>query len=295
MRKQSMHSRLKFIVFGAVVALMANAQAEAKTIKSMADFESDIKAYASANQDARVLVVFDIDDTLLESAEFFGGDAWYNWSRGKTMSDPNGQEIRIDDEDKMQCLFSKLGVMFDLARHHPTEKGISGIVARLQKSHDVMALTSRSPDYRGGTERELAAAKIDFSSSHLLPATHGRAYKFAAGGSSERKVSYVNGIVMSSGLNKGVILDDLLKNRLDTAREYDAIFFVDDGLNNVDNMSNHWADRDTSVFSYLYQGVDKSISKEDVEQARAARTEFNEFIEAAFKSRFDEFARGSCN
>jgi len=286
---------LQSILLSTALSFMANTQAASNTITSMDSFEKDIDAYVKENPNDKILVVFDIDDTLLESAEFFGGDAWYNWSRGKPMSDENGNEIRIEEHDKMQCLFSKLGVMFDLARHHPTEKGISDIVARLQKSHDVMALTSRSPDYRGGTERELAAAKIDFSSSHLLPETHGRAYKFAAGGSSERKVSYVNGIVMSSGLNKGVILDDLLKNRLDAAREYDAIFFVDDGLNNVDNMNNHWADRDTSVFSYLYQGVDKSISKEDVDQARAARSEFNEFIEAAFKSRFDEFAKGSCN
>ncbi len=275
-----------------LIAVDSLADATSKRISSLKEFSSDVESYSAQNPNSSVLIVFDIDDTLLESAEFFGGDTWYNWSRGREMVDGQGNPIVIDDSDKISCIFSKLGTFFDLARHHPTESGVAQMVAEFQKNYSVMALTSRSPDYRGGTERELQRASIEFAASHLLEPHQALAYTLPDSRGNQRKVTYQAGIVMSSGLNKGQVLDDLLSHKLE--RTYDTVFFVDDGANNIENMTNHYRDRDMIVTSYLYEGVDKSVTKEKIEQARKSRALFNQFLEAAFTSRYNEFAKGEC-
>ena len=269
--------------------------ASAKTIvyddvTKLQGVESDITKHVKNNA-GNILVVFDIDDTLLEANSFVGGDTWYNWQRGRSIEGTNGETIEIHDQDKMSCLFSKLGVLYELGAYHATEPEATSIVAALQNKIDLMALTSRSPGYRAATERELKKAGFDFARAHLLAKTHALAYKLNDGKSS-RDVSYQNGIVMSTGLNKGVVLDDLLM-RLN--RRYTAIFFIDDSRKNINNMDVFWQDKQTLVKIYHYTGVDKTLSREEIIQAKSAKQTFDAFISAAFPGRADQFAQGECN
>jgi hypothetical protein len=273
----------------------SGAQTSEKTIESMDEFNADVNSYAAANPDGKLLVVFDIDDTLLESEHFFGGDSWYNWSRGNPSKDADGKPLVIADADKIQCIFDKLGVFYEMSRHRATEHNVPEIVSSLQSRFSVIALTSRSPDYRGATERELEVAGIHFRNSHLLNSVQALSYSLNDSKGRSRALSFQNGIVMSSGLNKGVVLEDLLKQKLNRMDVYDAIFFVDDGRKNIDRMNEHWKNKSIPVFSYLYAGVDKRIEEKDIHQARESRKRLNDFLEVAFPSRFKEFSDGNCN
>lgn len=257
-------------------------------VNELSTIRQSAEAYA-AKEKGEILIVFDIDDTLLASDSFVGGDTWYNWQRGKVLKSTEEAEITIDDADKVTCLFSKLGMLYELGMYHATEPDAAGIVKYLAK-FDLMALTSRSPDYRGGTERELKRAGFNFKNAHLLTTSNALAYAFFDG-KSTRAVSYQNGIVMSTGLNKGEVLIDLLK-RID--RQYSAIFFVDDSRKNVVDMEKAWQDRSTDVRIFHYTGVDKRISPEDIHQAKVSRDALNIFISSAFPNRAERFATGSC-
>ncbi|MFT7687972.1 MAG: hypothetical protein ACI9FB_003330 [Candidatus Azotimanducaceae bacterium] len=250
--------------------------------------EAHIKKNTEKNAES-ILVIFDIDDTLLKSDSFVGGDTWYNWQRGKTLKSTAEGEVTIDDSDKVACLFSKLGVLYELGTYHATETDAVDIVGDLAK-FDLMALTSRSPDYRGGTERELTRAGFDFDGAHLLAKSEALAYTLFDG-KNTRPVTYQNGIVMSTGLNKGAVLIDLLK-KID--KEYASIFFVDDSRKNITDMEKAWRDSSSDMNIFHYTGVDKRISPEDVLQAKDSREALNAFIQSAFPSRASSFSDGSC-
>ena len=239
----------------------------------------------------KMLVVFDIDDTLLESCNFVGGDTWYNWQRGRSIESVQGGFVTIRPEDKFTCPFSKLGVLYEIGTYEATEPEAASIVTALQQKFDVMALTSRSPDYRAGTNRELKKAKFNFVNSHLLAKSTALAYSFHDGAST-RPITYQDGIVMITGLNKGVVLADLLR-RLD--RQYATIFFVDDSRKNIDDMDAAWRKGETLVNIFHYTGVDKRISPEDISQSRKAQATFNVFLETTFPDRYTAFIAHECN
>jgi hypothetical protein len=238
-----------------------------------------------------VLVVFDIDDTLLESNSFIGSDTWYNWQRGRDIEKVEGGTTSIDQNDKFSCLHSKLGVLYEIGSYHATEDNAASIVSQIQTKFDVVALTSRSPDYRAGTTRELTRANFEFYKSHLMPQSHSLSYDLNDGRRS-RPVTYEDGIIMSTGLNKGVVLEDILQ-RLD--RTYTTIFFIDDSKVNISNMIDTWIEKETMMVTFHYTGVEKKISEQDIRQSRKSRTTFNAFLEVAFPNRFTMLNEGNCD
>jgi len=258
-------------------------------VKNLAVIETAADKYMKQNDD-NILVIFDIDDTLLESSSFFGGDTWYNWQRGRPIEHVNRGIESIADKDKIRCIFKKLGVFYELGQQKPTQVDAADIVSRLQAKYDVLALTSRSPGYRPGTERELKRAHIDFSTSHLLPGVQTIAFDFDDNGRSAR-VSYENGIAMTSGSNKGLLLQDLL-GKLN--KSYSAIFFIDDGKRNIDNMQAAWQNNKTFVDIYHYVGVDKTISDSDMQLSRDAIAAMDAFVQIAFPDRYAVLATAAC-
>lgn len=258
-------------------------------VQSLSIMEAAANNYAKRHN-SNILVVFDIDDTLLESTNFFGGDTWFNWQRGTTVKHTSGHDVTIAAADEISCKFEKLGVFYELGRFKATETDAADLVVRLQSKFASMALTSRSPAYRSGTERELKRAGIDFSNFHLLPSPQTMSYNFNDG-QHTRRVSYENGIVMSTGLNKGRVLQDILKK---TKKRYSAIFFIDDGISNVRNMEAAWQNEKTTVDIFHYVGVEKIISDANMQKSRDASAALDRFLQVAFPDRYDDFSNDRC-
>lgn len=258
-------------------------------VKDLAVFERELKQYTANNQ-GKVLLVYDIDDTLMETVSFFGGDTWYNWQMGRAMQHENGSEVRISEEDVLTCPFSKMGVFFDLGEAHPVEKTTVSVVNQLQQEYDTLVLTSRSPDYRSGTQRILDGAGFNFVDASLLDKDQALYYQFDDG-KSTRGVSYANGVVMSTGLNKGKVLRDILRR---ANKRYDAVFFIDDSHNNIVNMQKEWQEDQTELFIFHYTHVAKVISDADVQLSKQAKAAFNQFIKTAFPARFEQFSNKQC-
>mgnify|MGYP003990120275 FL=1 len=259
-------------------------------IKELSAVKRAIEQHVKSDP-GNVLVVFDIDDTLLASRRFFGGDTWYNWQLGREVSHEDGSKVVITERNKISCIFAKLGTLYELGLYNATEPKAAEIIARLQEQYDVIALTSRSPDYRAGTERELQRAGFDMARDHLLVEDTAFAYRFDDG-RSKRPVTFQNGIVMSTGLNKGKVLTDLLKR---TNREYNAIFFIDDSRTNIVNMHEAWKDSETHVAIFHYTRADKTVNDEKLQQALASQRTFDEFLKTAFPERHASFRSGECN
>lgn len=172
-----------------------------------------------------VLIVLDIDNTILTSTTDLGSDVWYQWQTGKL-------EIKPTPSQKVTCLFEdSIGLLYELSPMTLAENNLDQTISTWQISgHPVVALTSRAPQYRAATERELIRNQVNLASSALVPTGQDTMIFREKKG---REISYMQGVMMTSGMNKGEMLQYLL-NKAD--REFSAIVFVDDSKKNIDNI-----------------------------------------------------------
>lgn len=233
------------------------------------------------------LVVFDIDDTLLTATEFFGSDKWYDWQRGRALS-PNGQPLVIDDADKVSCLFDTLGITYEIATNRPTQDNMATLVNQVK--NDQLLLTARSGAYRAATKRELSHNGLDFSDKAFTPADIGYHYDFTHNGRTAT-VTYVDGIFMVQGMNKGVMLLDLLTR---SGRNYERVLFVDDKTKNINNMANAMQTAGIDFYGFHYVKVDKTVSLAEVTQAQAAASDLTTLLNSHFSERAELINNGKC-
>lgn len=258
-----------------------------KDVKDLNSVKEHIKLGADTKKST--LIIFDIDDTLLEATNFVGSNKWYNWQRGKVVHDLNGKPFTIQNKNKFSCIFRTLGTMFELGTSQLTQQDAAQVVNEL-KPYDLMLLTSRTTKYREATERELNKNGINLSTKHLMKKNAVLAFNFDDQKRVAR-VTYENGIVMSSGLNKGLVLKSILK-KLD--KSYQRIYFIDDSPKNISNMEEEWQNNGVEVNILHYTRVDKSISKKEVKQSIAAKKYFDEFLSTAYPDRFNAFQSNQC-
>jgi len=237
------------------------------------------------------LVIFDIDDTLLASKYFVGSDKWYNWQRGRDMQDPKGSTIRIAETDKFFCLFDFLGTFFDLGDSLSTQPDASSVFNKIKKQPlNLLILTSRSPDYRGATQRELKQNGFDINGLHLMKNNLDLSFYFSEG-NRVATITYKNGIVMTAGMDKGRVLMALL-NKLDVRTQ--DIYFVDDNLKNIHNMQQAWKHESVRIHSFHYTHIDKSISTQEIEQSRIVQLKLKNLLTSLNPEKALAIENGKC-
>jgi Protein of unknown function (DUF2608) len=227
------------------------APASIESISAMKPAVDRALEYARLHGAKRVLVIFDIDSTLL--------------------FDPTGGPDLDPLEETEPARFRQVErAVMNLKSLVPTEPGLVSELARLETAGvATFAMTARGEDMRDMTHRELDAHRIVFplapecgpplcirrgrlGPDHVLGVARtvlGQAELNRVGFNRGRTISVSDGVVMATGLDKGV-LTRLLASSL--GGDYRAIVFVDDAQKNVDNVSRISAGmtQDVSVFHY---------------------------------------------
>lgn len=175
----------------------------------------------------QVLMVLDIDNTILTSDTELGSDFWYQWQTDKLPVKP-----RPDQKLDRDCLFDEaISMLYELGTMGLTDSLLPGYIRGWQNSGvTVFALTSRSPQCRPATERDLEHCDIDLSLTSLRTADGQEVPYYAA---ADSKLSYEHGIFMTTGANKGIRLAEIIKR---SGRSFKAIIMVDDTWKNIDNV-----------------------------------------------------------
>lgn len=269
------------------------------SVKKISDL-SEIITSVNKLEPQSVLVVLDIDDTLLTSREFFGSDKWYDWQRGKG-KDKNDRAVDISDDMKAPCMFDILGITFEIGTNKLAQENeydpesnkkikenTLDIVKRIDT--DILVLTARSEKYRASTHRELVRNGFDFSENHLYEAMPVR-FKVKEGDKSAY-VSYIDGVFMVSGMNKGNMLIELL-DRIE--KDYDVVIFVDDKLKNINNMKNALYSHGEDLYAFHYTKINKAISQEDVRKGNESMIQLLAFMEENFKHRAKSIMSNECS
>lgn len=223
---------------------------------------------------SNVLVVFDIDNTIMTMPQNFGSDQWFTWQSDNCFGKKELPEFCVTN--KFDDLLDVQGQIFALSNMIPTETATVAVIKNLQKlGYKVILLTSRGPAFRDATERALYNNSMDFSKSAIGPkngfvSTYTPYYldqykKYGLtksdlekmGNQKPRPVSYTHGIFMTSGLNKGIMLKTLLNK---TKSKFKAIIFSDDHEKHTTRMQAIMGNgKEGDVTTFRYSKIDPVV------------------------------------
>jgi hypothetical protein len=202
-------------------------------------------ALADKARGRRVLVVFDIDNTLLTVPHDLGSDAWYaQKSENDIPKSPAPEAAR-------EAMFRDSNLLLNAARMDKTQDNADILIAALQAAHiPVFAMSARDPALRGSTERELKRNGIDLSPAPQcgppLCARRGNIrsddikaalnkLKLKQPDRPLRSITVSDGVVLLQGQDKGKFLHLLIHSLGDRrAKPFDDIYFIDDTPHNIE-------------------------------------------------------------
>ena len=253
----------------AVVVSMAIAAAaigaEITATEDFRDVAAAVNGYVDEFGPDQVLLVLDIDNTLLAMNQALGSDQWFEWQRYLLDHEPRSEHLVADSFDG---LLEAQGLLYNLGRMRPPQRDLPAIIRRLQgRGVHTLVLTSRGPEFRVATERALRRNGYDFESSALLvrnlpngaylpydledlEADGLRAHDVAAFGIKEPKpITYDSGIMMTAGQPKGAMLLSILHHAIP---EVDAVVYADDHIRHVAYVFAAVAGRGKEVTAFHY-------------------------------------------
>jgi hypothetical protein len=239
-----------------------------------ADVARAVRDYAERYGPRRVLLVLDIDNTLLAMRQPLGSDQWFEWQRFLIEHQPDSPHAVAGT---FEGLLEVQGLLYNLGRMRPTQPDLPVLIARLQgRGIYTLVLTARGDEFRVATERELSRNGFDFAQSALpvrgipqglyLPydledpeadgLTRREVAAFRLG--APRPVSYSSGIMMTAGQAKGAMLLSLL-HRSVVATE--AIVYVDDNIRHVGFVFAAIAGRGHEITAFHYTREDVNVKR----------------------------------
>lgn len=205
----------------------------------------------------QVLVVLDIDNTLLAMEQGLGSDQWYYWQKALAENDPCSGNL-------VNGRFAVQGALFFASAMRPTQPDAAEQVGRMQDAGmNVIALTSRGTEYRLQTFRELRRNGFSFWNS-ALPPQRGFPGDFVPQGG-KRPARYEEGVFLTSGQHKGDMIRALLA-RTGTAPPT-VIIVADDKQSNLADVMETFTGSDTAVHAWRYSREDDVVAAFDTQQA----------------------------
>ena len=205
----------------------------------------------------KVLVVFDIDNTLMAMEQGLGSDQWYDWQSKLQLTDPCDARL-VSDRLAVQ------GALYYASAMRPTQSDSAQLVRRLQDDGlSVIALTSRGPAFRLATFRELRRNGYSFYKTAIGP-ERGYPDSFIPEGGS-RSARYEDGVFLTAGQHKGEMLKALL-DKTDTPWPA-VIVMADDKEKNLRAVLETFEGTGTAVHAWRYSREDGAVNSFDSKEA----------------------------
>ena len=215
----------------------------------LADVTADTLELIEIAGKKNILVVFDIDNTLLAMEQGLGSDQWYDWQ--KHLSEDDQCNPRNVGER-----FAVQGALYFVSAMRLTQAdGAAQVTAIQDQGVAVIALTSRGMDYQLQTFRELRRNNLNFSYSAIGP----------DGGFDEpfipvengRPSLYDDGVFLTAGQHKGQMLLALLEKT--GSRLPGVIVMADDKQKNLDAVKETFSALNVPVHAWRYTGEDDNV------------------------------------
>jgi hypothetical protein len=264
------------LILAALVASAASAvwASELQATKDFADAAAAANRYIDKYGAEHVLLALDIDNTIMSMDTDLGSDHWFEWQSYLLTNEPNSPHLVAKT---FQGLLDAQDFLYKRNHMHATQATEPELIAQLQKRGiATILLTSRGPEFRGPTERELKRCGYDFRPTALkvrnvpdgkylafdpnnpekdgLTEVEVTKYKLTEA----RPVSYENGIFMTAGQHKGMMLLTMLN---DAVPDIKAIVYVDDNVRHVGNVFSAAVARNKEVSVFHFQHEDVRVQR----------------------------------
>ncbi len=284
----------KLFIVLALVCISFNSAVAKATIVQSKDFsavQAVTRKLAKKFSPSEILVVFDNDNTLLQMDGDLGSDQWFQWQTNL---------LETTDSARVASDFSGLlrvqGLLFTLGTMSPPGGKAQVEIARaIRQTFPTIVLTARgctyepgkSSSFRDATFRELKRNGYEFESSALEPkAGFGGTFapydaqsiqKLGLTDAEKKQMKvtdkpphtcYSNGIFMTSGQHKGLMLRTLLLKTSNLNR-FKAIVAVDDKEKYCAQFEEALANR-AEVHCVRYGAADSRVSAFEAGDKKAA-------------------------
>lgn len=231
--------------------------AQDKETADLAEVTTDAMELSELTGKQNLIVVFDIDNTLLAMEQDLGADQWYDWQKALSKDD-HCNPYSVGNR------FAVQGALYFSSAMRPTQEDAATQVRAIQaEGISVIALTSRGPEYRLQTFRELRRNGYSFVHSAIGPTGgYDRLFIPVKDGRFSR---YEDGVFMTAGQHKGQMLFALLE-KTGTAIP-SVIIMADDKQKNLDAVKETFSALNIPVHAWRYTGEDENVRNFDPEQA----------------------------
>ena len=223
----------------------------------LADITADTSKLVEKTGKENVLVVFDIDNTILAMEQGLGSDQWYEWQKDLSKEDHCSNKY-VGDRFAVQG-----AVYFASAMRRTQEDGAAQVKAIQDQGVAVISLTSRGPDYQLQTFRELRRNDFNFSFSAIGPAG---GYKGTFMPVENGRLSlYQDGVFLTAGQHKGQMLQALLTK---TGTPMPAVIVMaDDKQENLDAVKETFSALHVPVHAWHYVAEAENVRNFNPDQA----------------------------
>lgn len=243
-------------------------QAIDKETSDLADVTADTLNLIEVTGKKNILVVFDIDNTLMAMEQGLGSDQWYDWQK------------HLNEEDKCNPRnvgerFAVQGALYFISAMRLTQDdGATQVRAIQEQGVPVIALTSRGMDYQLQTFRELRRNDLSFSYSAIGP--HGGFDESFIPVANGRLSLYEDGVFLTAGQHKGQMLYALLEK---TGTPLPGVIVMaDDKQKNLDAVKETFSALNIPVHAWRYTGEDQNVREFNPDQAHAQWDSINEAL-----------------
>lgn len=222
-------------------------------------FLGDVRQASERLGPERVLVVLDIDNTLLAMEQGLGSDQWYEWQKARYAEDRCDPRV-VADRLAVQ------GALYFASAMRPTSADAADAVRQIQdQGIRVIALTSRGADFRLQTFRELRRHGFDFRRSPIGPAA-GWPEDFVPDNGT-RPARFEDGVFLTAGQHKGDMLDALIRR---TGHPLPGVILVlDDKQGNLDAVTETFTRLGVPVRAWRFSGEDEKVADFDADESHA--------------------------
>lgn len=261
---------MKKLVFCFLIIFASILHAKILDIYHISDLQNFMKEEDS-------LVVFDIDNTLMEPVQTIGSDQWFD-RRMKKLSEggSSSREVLLkvyDEWHKIQTVCEVKLVEND------TKKVFDGI----KEKYNVIALTTRGFQSAYNTLTQLEGLGIVFDNKPYIA----EEIFFQNGNESGvyPGVLFFKGILFTNNTHKGEALFKLLEK---FNKKPKTIIFINDKRSHLDQVEESSNKRNVSFVGLRYGFTDEKVKKFDPNLANMSKIDFGSFIkekekEAAIK------------
>jgi phosphoglycolate phosphatase-like HAD superfamily hydrolase len=203
------------------------------------------------------VLVFDIDNTLVEASQMYGSDQWFEYLVNTGIAE--GKKLGLSESEvKRRAVKHAIEIwqpVQEVTSVQLVEKATASIIEGFQKQgYCTMGLTARPLDIEEATQRHLRSAGVNLAAGCKMP-------EQIKGFEGKQDVGWYNGVLfVGPGNDKGESLIHFLKaNGIEAKR----VVFVDDKARNTDSVERACTKAGVDCVNFRYGAADRRVEKFD--------------------------------